>query len=177
MLSLSTIPYLIPNNYLSAGLSTLKHRTNDNMSGGLSRQESDQFYMPLEPYPSMKAWLRFDSGITIKDYAYQGTVCKTETVRNQYSQTVKRPLKRTIADDNITEGPVYSITNGLNQFFRIENSQHLKIQNILATANIYQISMIISPMFYYTPEAGSTTTPMRFVMSRVNRPIMVSAYP
>lgn len=115
----------------------------DSLSRGISRNVNDVWKLPLEPYNKMRLWLKFECGLSPKDWSYsgQGTPIKTWIKSSGKAQ----PIKRTVQDDGITEGQVYNIFDGLTQWVEVEDREEIRLSDMLMSNNDVNISVFLSP--------------------------------
>ena len=117
----------------------------DSLSNGIKRNINDTWKLPLEPYPLMRLWLKFTSGLTLKDWSYNSHVAKIHTT------TKEQPIKKLVQDDGITEGQVYNIFNGSSQWVEVKDDPGIRLSDMLLNDN--EINMAI----FLTPFSGATS--------------------
>lgn len=116
----------------------------DSLSNGISRNINDTWKLPIEPYPLMKLWLKFNSGLRLKDWSHNSHIAKIKTT------TKLQPIKKLVQDDGITEGAVYNIFDGNSQWVEVEDQPGIRLSDMLL--NDHEVNMAV----YLTPFSGAT---------------------
>lgn len=111
----------------------------DSLSSGISRNVNDTWQLPKEPYPDMRLWLKFESGLKPKDWTWNEHNARIKT------STKVQPLKRLVNDDGITEGQVYNLFDGATQWVEVEDHDHIRLSSMLMESNTVNISVFLSP--------------------------------
>jgi len=111
----------------------------DSLSSGISRNVNDIWQLPKEPYPDMRLWLKFESGLKPKDWTWNEHNARIKT------STKVQPLKRLVNDDGITEGQVYNIFDGATQWVEVEDHEHIRLSDMLMEDNTVNLSVFLSP--------------------------------
>lgn len=124
--------------------------TRDTLSGGRSRNASDNWQLPLEPYPSLKFWIKYESGLKLKDHSLSSN-SSTDNVTwvKGYDSVNPRksaqPVKRLLKDDNVTEGRVYSLFDGRTQYTETLDSADIRLTDLLISNDEVCFAIYMSP--------------------------------
>lgn len=113
----------------------------DVLSSGIARNISDAWKLPLEPYNKMRLWLKFECGLSPKDWSYYSEANRTWIKTSGKEQ----PLKRLVRDDGITEGQVYNLFDGRTQWVEVQDNEAIRLSDMLLSNNEINISVFLSP--------------------------------